>query len=66
MINPSTHLDVNDSVTMIATAKNFLSPEECEQIIALSKQAAYRKGTVGKEKNKSSIRYSSVAYYIDC
>ena len=55
----STH-NTNDSVTMIATAKNFLSRDECQKVITLSDKNGFSIGTVGKEREKSSIRDSNV------
>ena len=62
MINPVAPLVTNDSVTMIATAKNFLSPEECQHVIDYSKQAAFNKGTIGQKKDKSLLRDSKVKF----
>ena len=60
MINPVVPLEVNDSVTMIATAKNFLSPEQCDQVIAMCEQVSFSDGTIGQENNKSNLRNSKV------
>lgn len=62
MINPVTPLVANDSLTMVATAKNFLTPEECQQVIDYSKRAAFNKGTIGQKKDKSSIRSSKIKF----
>jgi len=60
MIKPVVPLVTNDSVTMIATAKNFLSPEECQKVIDFSEQAKFSEGTIGQERDNASIRDSKV------
>jgi PKHD-type hydroxylase len=53
--------NTNDSVTMIATAKNFLSREECQQILSQSERAAFSDGFVDN-REKSTIRDSKVIF----
>lgn len=52
--------NTNDSLTMIATAKKFLSADECKQLIMLSEQASLDDGTIGKTKDLSVMRKSKV------
>jgi len=60
LISPLTALDMNDSVAMVATASNFLSRDECRQVIMLGDRVIYTEGTVGNERRSSKVRDSKV------
>lgn len=60
MIHPVVPLVTNDSVTMIATAKNFLSSEECQKVIDCSERSEFSEGTIGQERNNATLRDSKV------
>ena len=53
---------LNDSLTMVATVKGFLSRDECKQIIIHSSHVPYRDGYVDDKRNKSSTRESEVKF----
>jgi len=59
-VSPAPAIDINNSITMIATAKNFLSLDECQKIITLSEKENFSEGTIHKEREKSLMRDSSV------
>lgn len=50
----------NDSITMIATARNFLSRDECQQVIMQAGKATKSNGTIGDSKEMSGMRDSRV------
>lgn len=51
---------MNDSVSMIATARNFLTVVECQQVIALGEKARFGVGTIGMNDVLSTMRSSKV------
>jgi PKHD-type hydroxylase len=50
----------NDSVCMIATARNFLTEAECQQVCALGEKSGFGEGTIGMGKDTSVMRSSDV------
>jgi len=45
---------------MIATARNFLTVDECRKVIALGEKAGFGAGTIGMDDNFSTMRSSDV------
>lgn len=45
---------------MIATARNFLTVDECRQVIALGEKAGFGTGTIGMDDHLSAMRSSNV------
>jgi len=63
MIHPTIKIPQNDSLTMVATAKNFLSREECKKIIDYSESHAnFDEGVVNTSGDNSSLRNSKVTF----
>ncbi len=62
MINPTQPLTNNESVAMIATAKNFLTAEECNKLIALTGKTDFVKGEAKSDNGVTSIRNSKVIF----
>ena len=60
LLNSASNINLNDSVCMIATARNFLSANECRQVIALGERTDFGEGTIGMDKNSTSMRSSNV------
>lgn len=62
MINPTQPLNHNESVAMIATAKNFLTTEECNKLIALTDNTEFVEGGARSDNENTSIRDSKVTF----
>lgn len=60
LFEPVANRQLNDSVCMIATARKFLTADECRQVIALGEKAGFGVGTIGMNDNLSPMRSSDV------